>query len=557
MRRTRITKSEGDNGERNGRALVDCLSQLNRSLADIFTLVFFTRQGAAISSALTMGVTWCVFTAAGSLCQACFGSTAEGTTGRKRSVLLLTLATALALWFQYSVGPAIVTRSGFLWKCYSAIPGMGNWLYKSWHESCAERYDAADDDMALLQQCAGKAGVLRPMAVAALFFALQAAATKVQPSLNREAWPAKYCLYLLGVFCSFFMGNSPLFTGLFLWLARLGATLFVVLQQGRAHFRLSCFVAFPLLGTRGSLSEEPLTVCLTLLLVPSFSCSRLTVILIDIAYDWNEDWVDRADQEDRLSYGSGSSWLHAIVASCGAFYVLALTGIVMLYHYFTGCPENAWIITLTLLGIIAFTAIQLSGSEGSLLTSSVLALYAVYNAYSMVSKNPNGTCNPALGSNDAWGITAGLTLTAVSLAWTGFSWTAENRLSVEAIQTPRSVTGLNPRAETTVDLNAPFLDPEDAPTSGLVTDLGGSPSSPVGSDVWKLNLVLVTICCFVAMTLTGWGTVVEVDPATENLANPTAGRVNMAMLGISQWLAIGLYVWTLLAPRLFPDRDFA
>lgn len=35
------------------------------------------------------------------------------------------------------------------------------------------------------------------------------------------------------------------------------------------------------------------------------------------------------------------------------------------------------------------------------------------------------------------------------------------------------------------------------------------------------------------------------------------GRVNMAIIGCAQWLAIGLYCWTLVAPRLFPDRDFS
>ena len=176
-----------------------------------------------------MGMTWCVCTAASSLCQACFGSTAVGTTGRKRSVLLLTLATTLALWFQYSVGPAIVTRSGFLWKMYSAIPGVGKILFRAWHDSCAEQYGKDDTD--LLEQCAGKAGVMRPMAVAALFFAIQAVVTQVQPGLNREAWPAKYVMYLVAVFITFFMSNGPLFTGIFLWLARLGATFFVILQQ--------------------------------------------------------------------------------------------------------------------------------------------------------------------------------------------------------------------------------------------------------------------------------------------------------------------------------------
>eukprot|EP00977_Amphora_coffeiformis_P010481 scaffold2460_cov178-Amphora_coffeaeformis.AAC.2 len=398
---------------------------------------------------------------------------------------------------------------------YSAVPGLGNMLYKSWHESCAERYDD-QEDLILLQQCAGKAGVFRPMAVAALFFAIQAVVTKVQPSLNREAWPAKYVMYFFAVFVTFFMGNAPLFTGVFLVLARLGATFFVILQQ---------------------------------------------VILIDIAYDWNEDWVDRADQEDRLSYGSGSSWLHAIVATCVAFYVAAITGIGFLYSHFSGCPENIWIITLTLLGILAFTAIQLSGSEGSLLTSSIISLYTVYLAYSMVSKNPNGVCNPHLASNDAWGITIGLSLTAISLAWTGWSWTAESRLNAEGVQTARSVTSMAPTGagggDNAVNLEAPFLDPDDQPTAGLVTQTDSSAADrQVGSDVWKLNVVMVTICCFVAMILTGWGTILEMDESQNHLANPTAGRVNMAMIGVSQWMAIGLYIWTLVAPRLFPDRDF-
>ena len=149
--------------------------------------------------------------------------------------------------------------------------------------------------------------------------------------------------------------------------------------------------------------------------------------------------VDRADQQDRLSYGSGSSWLQAIVATCAGFYIASLTGIILLYKHFDECAGNTWIITLTWIGIVAMTAIQLSGSEGSLLTSGIISLYAVYLAYSMVSKNPDGHCNPVMGKNDPWGMAVGLTLTAVSLAWTGFSWTAEERLGVDGVQTARTV----------------------------------------------------------------------------------------------------------------------
>jgi len=470
-------------------------------------------MGAIISSTVSLGLTYCCCNSVGSLCNACLGSTAEGTTGRKRSVLLLTLAVVLALWFQYTVGPAIVAEHGMWWTVLQLIPGLSKRIHHTWLDSCADY----EGDAALLSQCAGQAGVYRVMLVSFVFFCASAAAAKVQPSLNREAWPAKYGTFLAAVALTIFFDNSPIFTGFFLVLSRIGAAIFLILQQ---------------------------------------------IILIDVAYNWNENWVDRADEQDRLSFGSGSSWLHAIVGTCISFYVLSLAGIVVLYTHFDGCASNVWVITLTLLGVIALTAVQLSGSEGSLLTSSILSLYAVYLAYSMVSKNPNGECNPQLGQDDSWGIAAGLFLTAVSLAWTGLSWTAEERLGVKGVQTTQSVTHApEPQAvrpEGTLDLNVPFMSADSQAPSGLVMDpeSGVTYTSMSGSHLWKLNVVMVLISCYISNVLTGWGTMNALDDE-KNAANPTAGRVNMAMIGISQWFAIGLYIWTLVAPRLFPDRDFS
>ena len=486
-------------------------------------------------------------TMTGNICNACLGSTASGTTGRKRSVLLLTIAVIIALYFQYVVGPNIVTKRGWTYDLYRYIPGAGPRVYHAWYDNCS-KYVSSDSKMsketkmAILQQCAGNAGVYRPMAIATNFFIVMTIATKYRPQFNRQLWPSKYGIYLFMVFISVFFNNGPIFTGLYLWLARFGATIFVLLQQ---------------------------------------------VILIDVAYNWNEDWVDRADQYDRLVYGSGNMWLRAIVFTCAGFYLTTLTGIILLYQYFDGCAENVWIITLTLLGIIAITVIQLSGSEGSLLTSSIISLYVTYLAYSMVSKNPNGHCNPQLGSNDVTGIVIGLTLTAISLAWTGWSWTAEERLNVDGMQSAKTMNGnaqqryMSNTANGGLNLDVPFLDPGDAPTSGLVMGSNrpntdddddddmefNSRSGGYGSHIWKLNVVMVLICCFVAMTLTGWGTFEHFDSATNNgddsgaanfhAANPTVGRFNMAMIGISQWCVILLYLWTLTAPILFPDRDFS
>ncbi len=238
----------------------------------------------------------------------------------------------------------------------------------------------------MLVVCAGNAGAFRPTALAFLFFAISAIGTRIVPAMNREAWLAKYVIFLFGLGFTCLIPNYPLFTGIFLWLARLGAMVFVVLQQ---------------------------------------------IILIDMAYNWNDDWVEKSNECDRLSYGSGQKWLRFIVATCVLFYTLAVLIVGLLYQFFSGCPENNAVITLTLIGILAMTGIQLSGTEGSLLTSSAMCLYAAYLAFSIVSKNPNQTCNPNLGKNDVVGIVFGLFFTFLSLAWTGWSWSAEERLSIE------------------------------------------------------------------------------------------------------------------------------
>ena len=383
-------ESGGDFSERRGIPGLDLAAvtfvsylQTEFSLLCSFSLIILyghlpvPAKGAYIS----LGLTYCACASASSLCNACLGSTAPGTTGRKRSALLLSAAVAVSLFFQYSLAPSIVNKTGW-WKVYSSIPGMGKRVYAAWLDGCDGYADTPD----LLRQCVQNTGVYRPTAVAALFYSVMAVASGTRPSLNREAWPAKYGTYFLLVLASVFLYNGPLFDGIFLFVARFGAMAFIIIQQ---------------------------------------------VILIDMAYNWNESWVEKADECDRLDWGSGKPWLRLIVASCAALYGCAFAGIGLLYHFFSGCPENNAVITLTLIGIAAVTAVQLSGTEGSLLTSAVLSTYAVYLAYSTVSKNPSAVCNPQLGNSDPWGIAIGLGLTAISLAWTGFSWTAEGRLNRE------------------------------------------------------------------------------------------------------------------------------
>lgn len=70
---------------------------------------------------------------------------------------------------------------------------------------------------------------------------------------------------------------------------------------------------------------------------------------------------------------------------------------------------------------------------------------------------------------------------------------------------------------------------------------------------WKLNIILAFITCWFAMALTSWGSVASGG----DMANPQAGKVGMWMIMGSHFLQNLLYLWTLVAPKLFPDREFS
>lgn len=65
---------------------------------------------------------------------------------------------------------------------------------------------------------------------------------------------------------------------------------------------------------------------------------------------------------------------------------------------------------------------------------------------------------------------------------------------------------------------------------------------------WHFYMCLASI--YIAMLITNWTS-----------ANITTGELNSNDFGfwvrlILSWVTFLLYVWTLIAPRVFPDRDF-
>jgi len=416
----------------------------------------------------------------------------------------LCLAIAIALGFQYGAAKYIVDVT------------ISNYVTNAWLDGC----DIYETD-GLIERCAGNAGVYRSAFSALVFFTLAAVAVAVKRTANREAWPAKYTLFVFLVAAMCFVPNEPLFSDVYLNIGRIGAVLYILFEQ---------------------------------------------IVMVDIAHNWNDGWVERSNKAESEEAGSGKKWLTAIVVSCIILFLASIVGWVLLFYFFGGCGTNIAFILMTIILSIVVTAAQLTGEEGSLLASSLITAYATMLCYNAVSKNPNAVCNPFLKSDDVLSIAIGIGLTIVSLGYVGWSATADSTLGGSdededdgedaALNNPTEQSSTEEKTKV-VGVVANYDSTKNADDKASrdeeMGEVSGEKVRNTFSNNWKLNVALGTVTCWISMVLTSFGSI----QAGGDVANPQIGVVNMWIIISSQWLALLLYTWTLVAPRVFPDRDFS
>jgi hypothetical protein len=270
----------------------------------------------------------------GSLLTSCCGNDKDSTippgasSGRKRSVFLLFISIGIAFLFQYGIGSYISKyRNDF---------GPFAWIGNAFYDGCGQ-YVTDDDDVDLQTTCAEQTGVYRASASSFVFFIMFAFAAYCKPTFNREAWIAKYTLYIFLVIGSLFIPNEPVFLPIFVNIFRSGAVLYMIFNQ---------------------------------------------LIILDICFNLNESWVEKADQADiEEGLGAGKKWLGALISLCVVLYIASFTSIGLMYAFFGGCGNNIAFITVTLVMGLVCTVIQLISEEASLFTSASIFAYATYLLY--------------------------------------------------------------------------------------------------------------------------------------------------------------------------------
>jgi len=269
------------------------------------------------------------------------------------------------------------------------------------------------------------------------------------------------------------------------------------------------------------------------------------LLLIDFAYVWNGKWVALDEEAD------GFQWRAGILTVCVALYACCFTAIGFMYSLYTGegCGFSRAVVTVSLLAILLFTGIGVSpiAPHGALLPSAVIAGDCVYLAYSALSSNPQAECNPFSGGStdghETLHLVVGLAMAGVSIAFKANSAASSSHLLAAPEQPtllPLSASGvtagMEPAAETSVS-----------------ADEAEDENGPLEDDAHFFHLMMAISCMYFGTLLTDWGTA---SPDHDDISQYDVGWASAWVKVGTQWSIIVMYIWTLIAPALFPDRDF-
>jgi hypothetical protein len=300
-------------------------------------------------------------------------------------------------------------------------------------------------------------------------------------------------------------------------------------------------------------------------LAPAFLVYQV-VSFIDFGYTMNNSMIERDDAvpPGRLACFSnpdGNAWKKLNLFLCAVIYSGVLAAWILLYRFFpmSSCSFNPMAVTTTLLFVLSTTVISISkiAPHGALLTSGLVSAYTTYLCYGAMAAMPFAACNPSLASEGVGTGAVSICIATFTVAYLSFTAGRRETNRMNAQERAPGAGGVG--AGAAADNVTVKVAGEETPHRMDVVEPQG---------YWHYYLVMVLMSIYMAMMLTNWGTSTTIAAptsngtaaqATEDQMEPGAYNASLASAWIQMatgWVCSMLYLWTLIAPKLCPNRDF-
>ncbi|XP_021829377.1 probable serine incorporator [Prunus avium] len=256
------------------------------------------------------------------------------------------------------------------------------------------------------------------------------------------------------------------------------------------------------------------------------------VLLLDFVHGWNDKWVGYDEQ----------FWYIALFVVSLVCYLATFVFSGLLFHWFTpsghDCGLNTFFIVMTLICVFLFLIVALHPAvNGSILPASVISMYCTYLCYSALASEPREyECNGLHKHSKAVStgtLTLGLLTTVLSVVYS-------------AVRAGSSTTLLSPPSSPRAGAGKPLL-----PLDKADEHEEKEKAKPVSYSYSFFHIIFSLASMYSAMLLTGWTTSVGESGKLVDVGWPSVWvRI------VTSWATAGLFIWSLLAPILFPEREF-
>lgn len=358
----------------------------------------------------------------------------------------------------------------------------------------------------ICQEVVGYLAVYRIMFALTMFFVLMCvmmigvrSSNDGRAGIQNGFWGLKYVILIGLMVASFFMGDGQTFGEVWMYFGMIGAGLFILIQL---------------------------------------------ILIVDFAHGWAGAWV--GEYENNGSRG----WYCALLSATIGMYAVAVTTVALCFGYYTaagGCGLQKFFLSFNLILCVIFSVIsvlpfvQEHMPTSGLLQSSAVSLYVMYLTWSALTNSGDMNCLPETftGGNqsklDLQSIVS-LILFAACVLYSSIRNSSNTQVG--------KLTGVN-------DSN----DAEAGVHGGNVTEdtkVWDNEENGVAYSWSFFHFMFALATLYVMMTLTNWYQPGEVSKGGSFVEN----RGSMWVKIISSWVCAALYSWTLVAPAVFPDREF-
>ena len=298
------------------------------------------------------------------------------------------------------------------------------------------------------------------------------------------------------------------------------------------------------------------------------------ILLVDLAHTWAEYCLAQIEDTD------SRVWRFVLIGSTLGMYMASIAMTVVQYIFFArgSCSMNQAVITINLLLWLIISVISVNPTvqefnpRAGLAQAAMVAVYCTYLTMSAVSMEPDDkNCNPLIRAQGTrtTSVVIGAIVTMLTVAYT------TTRAATQSLGLGGSANGIrlpdddehdlvtqqpSARREMRAEALRRAVEegslPADALLSDDESDAGGDTPHDDERSRTQYNYTMFHIIFFLA---TAWVSTLLTLKAEETVSDgdfATVGRTYAAswVKIVSAWMCHGLYIWTLVAPIVLPDR---